>query len=338
MVKPPDISIVVQGALTEGTAAVLSALRKTLPGAELILSTYEGANTQDLDFDKLVLSPDPGGFIQNRGLNVINNVNRQIVSTLAGLKVSDKEYALKIRTDILLESAGFLEYFHTYDTRSPPTLFKARVLICAYYSRNPRAYPVPFHPSDWLFFAKTEDLRNYFDIPLMEDWDALWFDSHKRQSRLFKDNVCRYFPEQWLCINFIRKYISVGAECFYDISHGNVKQTERFFAENTVVLEPEQWGITFTKYNPDRYGDAGSLIGFKDWQTLYGRYCLGEKGLGWVSYTLKGFLKGIDYGYLRPALALCLGRLGIKRWVMRRLRAIRGKSKRQNETHNRAAA
>ena len=322
MVKPTDISIVVQGAVTQNTACVLMTLRKTLPGSEIILSTYEGTNTDGLDYDKLVLSYDPGAFIQNRKLNVLNNVNRQIVSAIAGLKTVKRDYALKIRSDILLESADFLEYFGRYDGRSPPKLFNSRVLVCSSYTRNPRAYPVAYHPSDWIFFGETKDLTDYFDTELMGYDNALWFDTHKRESRLFKDNLCRYFPEQWLCINFISKHKDIKVKCFYDVSHKNIEQTEEFLASSTVVLNCRQWGITFTKYNPNRYNDEGSLISFKDWETLYKRYCLKETGINWVIYRIRGILKAIDYGFLRPTFALCLGRLGIKRWVMRRLTAV----------------
>ena len=55
-----DISLVVQGAVTPVTKAVLNSLRAIFPGAELILSTWEGSALDGLSYDKAVLSPDPG--------------------------------------------------------------------------------------------------------------------------------------------------------------------------------------------------------------------------------------------------------------------------------------
>ena len=57
-----DISVVVQGAVDkENTPRCLKSLRKHLPGAEVILSTWEGTNTDGLDYDVVLYNQDPGG-------------------------------------------------------------------------------------------------------------------------------------------------------------------------------------------------------------------------------------------------------------------------------------
>ena len=56
-----DISVVVQGAIDQiNTPKCLRSIRKRLPGAEIILSTWEGSPIDGLDYDKLVLNKDPG--------------------------------------------------------------------------------------------------------------------------------------------------------------------------------------------------------------------------------------------------------------------------------------
>ena len=56
-----DISIVVQGAVDpKNTPKCLTSIRKYLPGAEIILSTWEGTDCTGLDYDVLVLNKDPG--------------------------------------------------------------------------------------------------------------------------------------------------------------------------------------------------------------------------------------------------------------------------------------
>ena len=57
-----DISVVVQGAIDKKlTPICLKSIRKYLPGAEIILSTWEGSDVENLDFDTIVLNHDPYG-------------------------------------------------------------------------------------------------------------------------------------------------------------------------------------------------------------------------------------------------------------------------------------
>ena len=59
-----NISVVVQGPILPfQTAICLKSIRKFLPKAEIILSTWEGSNINDLDYDVLVLNKDPGAEI-----------------------------------------------------------------------------------------------------------------------------------------------------------------------------------------------------------------------------------------------------------------------------------
>ena len=62
MIKSTDISIVVQGSVEnrEETIKCLNSIRKILPQAEIILSTWEDSDIVNLDYDKLVLNKDPG--------------------------------------------------------------------------------------------------------------------------------------------------------------------------------------------------------------------------------------------------------------------------------------
>ena len=61
-----DISVIVQGAINKNeTIKCLQSIRQYLPGAEIILSTWEGSNITDLDYDNLILSKDPGAAIRN---------------------------------------------------------------------------------------------------------------------------------------------------------------------------------------------------------------------------------------------------------------------------------
>ena len=315
-----QISIVIQGAVVSSTKAVVTKLRTLLPKAEIILSTWEGQDTSVCLADKVVLSKDPGAFVQNRkiqGHGHWNNTNRQLVSTLAGLREATKKYTLKTRSDVYIESNLWLKHFGKYDADTPPGILRNRVLICNYYTRNPRVFPLPFHGSDWVFFGDTKDIIDIFNIPLMSGKDTTWFDLHKRGNTLFSDNINRFLPEQWIYSSLLKKHMDLNFQCFYDASAENIHRTERFFSENTVVLDLDEWGIRFEKYNPNRYLEHSTLIHFREWQILYKKYCLQEGGIYWHRYLIKCSLVSLVQGKLRPLATKILGLFRVKEIIRR---------------------
>lgn len=169
MISSKDISVVVQGPVQHQddlTKCVLESVRKHLPYAELILSTWKGSDVSELNYDVLLLNDDPGA------INKTNNVNRQIVSTRNGLQKATRRYAVKLRTDTLLTGTGFLDAFDRYpERRDDFKVFKHKVVIPNLYTRNPSRI-VPhnplyfFHPSDIFQFGLREDLLLLWDIPL----------------------------------------------------------------------------------------------------------------------------------------------------------------------------
>lgn len=96
MIDSQDISVVVQGAISkEETPKCLKSIRKFLPNAEIVLSTWEGSDVSFLNglYDILLLNKDPGaGYYYKTETTVkYNNINRQLFSTQKGLKKSNKK-------------------------------------------------------------------------------------------------------------------------------------------------------------------------------------------------------------------------------------------------------
>src|SRR4051812_21161444 len=113
-----NVSVIVQGPVvtkrTDGglpwTVRCLASIRRHLPKAEVVLSTWKGEPVDGLDCDQLVLNDDPGSIADAVRQDCPwpdwrvkpNNVPRQIVSTREGLRVCRGEYALKLRTDFVV--------------------------------------------------------------------------------------------------------------------------------------------------------------------------------------------------------------------------------------------
>lgn len=296
MIKSQDISVVVQGAVTsQYTIPCLLSLRQHLPKAELILSTSSLITEdllQKLSYDKLIVSPDPGAVMIDRNAKIYNNINRQIVTSSAGIAAATRKYILKFRTDLLLTSNKWLDYFGVFDSKNPAQYFRSRVLVCNYYTRNPRILPVPYHLSDWILFGYAEDIKNYFKAPLQQREELIWFKNHSKCSKLFSHMLSRYVPEQYLCIQFIQKYEKISFENYYDNSRINIQSTERFLANNTVILDYKtQLGIVFQKYPPNRFHDKFMLIHHRDWKILYRKYSSKEiTKVSWLRYLFKCYI------------------------------------------------
>lgn len=290
-----DISVVVQGLVHETwTPRCLASIREFLPGATVILSTWEGTDATGLDCDRVVLSEDPGGWeLYDHPSSPINNVNRQIVSTRNGLAQARTAYVVKVRTDFYFESASFLRFFDKHPHRDPRRAFlDTRALACSLYSRNPRRRiagfpPLVLHPSDFFFFGKTADIKNLFDIPLMSDEELRWFqEDPQRRSRLPREPLfcerlnARFLPEQYIWASFLAKHVDFSIEDGLDCGPDLVELTESTIVNNLVLLSPEQLGIGACKEGLMEYASPENCFTHQDWRALYlrSRRAAGQRG------------------------------------------------------------
>lgn len=277
MIKSEDISVVVQGAIDKvNTPKCLESIRKILPRAEIVLSTWEKSDVNGLDYDILVLNKDPGGVIMDDVYNVLNNVNRQILSTKNGILKCHRPYILKIRSDIKLKNTKFIKAFDKFPSRSQNcSILKKRVVINNFYCANPYKTNFLFHVSDWVFFGLAEDVQNIWDIPLQpEPKFSRYFEKRKRPktdpipSWLFK-----YIPEQYIWVTFLRKNgEKIKFDYFSDVSEKATNLSELSFANNVIILNYEDYGIKFLKFNPYKW-DTKAQYTHNDWLKLYKKYC-----------------------------------------------------------------
>ncbi len=207
MIKTSEVTLVFQGyvhadSLGSGATDGLDLLynikksRESYPDAAIVVSTWdsiefpEAYNTaKKLGIDALVLSPDPGGLPNIKfGFDSPNNVNRQIMSTKSGLDAVTTPYAIKLRTDSFLTSANLIPTLTEYTQRveqlyqtNPATALRdySPIVVPSYFSIDPMVYEhMAYHISDWMQFAKTEVLQQYWSVELMRYEDATYFENH----------------------------------------------------------------------------------------------------------------------------------------------------------------
>lgn len=266
-----SLSIIIQGEVLPHINRQLAEIRKIFSHAEIIVSTCSKPKVDIFGADKVIVSDDPGFFYYSKREDErLNNVNRQIVNTLAGIKAATKDYVFKLRSDFLLNGKDFLNYFEQFPLFDEKyKVFEHKILACSYFSRNPRdKRSYPFHPSDLVFFGKRVDLLNLFDIPLMSKEEAYYSFSTPLSNK--------YVPEQYIFISCLRKNgKKIDCNLYNDISGNNIEETERYFASNFIFLTFEQFNLIPTKDTFDKklhLSSFQSCITPVEWQKLYQKY------------------------------------------------------------------
>lgn len=301
-----EISIVVQGAIDPIiTQLCLNNMRKYLPNAEIILSTWKNQNIENLEYDFLIENEDPGAVTRNDFLKIPNNLNRQIVSTLNGIKKASRKYVLKFRSDLLLHNNNFLKYFNKYPKRDKKFAFlNKRVMICDIFTRNPHILrPHPFCPSDWVYFGLKDDLLTIWDIPLANEPEfSRWFENNPRPvPDYYPDELCKMASEQYIWSEFIKKFINIDFKHIWDTSKENKELTDKTFVNNAIILDTSKWKIETKKYKKIRTVDWVSFYNHNQWEMLYQKYCDNKHFILpsienlYKTYLIKsGKIKGID--------------------------------------------
>ncbi|MDR0467822.1 MAG: WavE lipopolysaccharide synthesis family protein [Campylobacteraceae bacterium] len=287
MIDSKDISVVVQGAIDkENTPKCLKSIRKYLPNAEIILSTWEGSDISGLDYDILVENKDPGAanYVRSDGAITPNNVNRQLVSTQNGLMRCKNKFAMKLRSDLILTSNKFLNYFYKFPKRTEEyQLFKERLVIPSVYTKKYSVFtkfPVLFHPSDWWFFGLREDLYTYFiDTPLAQEPE--FSNGPCKYPKKIPNPKCKnkFFAEQYYCIEAIkRKFSNIEFEDWSCWNEENTTQSQLFMINNFIVLDFVEHGIYSKKHIGVLRKNNGlsimkGLVSHRNFLKDYKKYC-----------------------------------------------------------------
>lgn len=274
--RPDEVSVIVQGPVVgadhpdpalQHTRRCVDSVRRVLPGAELVLSTWRGADVRGLDVDAVVLSHDPGPVASRDPAHVPNNVNRQIVSTRAGMEHATRRVAIKLRSDMVLEHDGALRLLGGWPERHAQVrALRERVLVPAFYTFNPRRVYArfPYMVSDWFHVGLREDLIDIWSAP---HWDVAF------EWLLGRRLVA---AEQWIWMSLLNRHDMDAFVGRPDV----VAHSELALVNNTVVLEPEDLGIRLLKFSPHA-GHQAAVYTHGEWARLYARHCLGRARPGW---------------------------------------------------------
>ena len=278
-----SISVVINGLVVGNSDAdererftkrSLESVRKYLPNAQLILSSWEGSDISGLDYDDVVLSPQPVPIYitTTEGQTKLMSGNNQIVSSQNGLKLARRQYTLRMRSDTVLTGTNFLNYFVTYNRYPNNGILKKKVVVLPTF--NPRRAGhgrFLFDTCDWLFFGLTEDIKNIYDVPFVKESDMRGVKTNGGYPA--EEN---FSTEQYLWLNFLRKYEDV---CFPSYSYNTPEAlalSEKSYAENAIMVPAHKAGFLSLKMPHAAYGARSflsqGLYTFNEYKKMYNRY------------------------------------------------------------------
>lgn len=274
-ISTKDISVVVQGAVDRKyTIKCLKSIRKKLPRAEIVLSTWEGTDVSGLDYDVLVLNKDPGAYVFTSD-GKKQNQNRQILSTKNGIKKTSRKYVLKIRSDMKIMGTRFLSYFDKFKERNKECkIFQKRILINSLYTRSPDSQKsFLFHPSDWMMFGLREDVLNLWDIPLAPEPETSQYFAKNPQLPHEIGCLTRWHAEQYIWLAFLKKNgIKFDFDNYMVFNDKLARLSKLSIVNNCTLLEyREQFDILCQKY-PYKYGDSPTMHHLQ-WLFDYKEFC-----------------------------------------------------------------
>lgn len=288
MINSSEISFCIQGPIVATTNDAIKKIKELFPESTVIVSTVADINFPVCGADKVIVSEDPGNFKIAQSLPIFNNVNRQIVSTLSGINHVKTRFCFKLRADFFITGRDFLNYVDRFEDCEPEyKVFHNKVLACCYYTRNSHSSSLPFHVSDFAFFGLTEDVRKIFDIPLMPVNEVVWGSS----------GYNRYYPEQYLFINLLRKNGHI-INCDFrdDYTIENATATERYIASNFVLLDYKRFNLMNTKKT---FSITNAPLGFAscythgEWQQLYRKYLKSDIIIPEIDYDREFITKSV---------------------------------------------
>jgi WavE lipopolysaccharide synthesis len=287
--NPRDVSVVVQGPVDRAvTEQVLSSVRKHLPGAEIVLSTWAGTQVDGMEHDILLLNEDPGPLKRPSPTTRNANINRMIVSTRNGLLAATRSHAIKTRTDVIFDNASVLSWQSRYPKRSErpgrPRVFTERVVASTFSSTNPRRGIEDrlYHLSDIFQFGNRLDLIDLWAAPTVSEDEPTHATTNATTNATsakepdaipLKFDPAQYSNEQYVWLHCVaRRLPELSLANPWDPEPSQVKLFESFVADNVLLVDADRLGIRYMKHRLRPLGTINSYT-LGDWLRLYREHC-----------------------------------------------------------------
>lgn len=273
-INSSNISVVLQGPTANiNIKKNLFQIRKVLPNAEIIISTWKSKKKFTFKNVKFLYLKEPKAMIDINGVPL--NYNKMIYSTYCGINKATKKYILKLRTDCSLVNKNFLN-ISKYDNNIKKKFFSEKVNITNFFTRNPIKLPFLFFLSDLVMFGKKKDLKIiWYHKRYMKKKD--FFYNKKNFSNIFNNyngySLLKKNPEQALFINLKKKFgfkNEIKNPCYID--KNLLYESETLLINNFQLFESKLSGIIFPRKFDENYKAKSLIYSKKDFDKIKSIY------------------------------------------------------------------
>jgi hypothetical protein len=93
--------------------------------------------------------------------------------------------------------------------------------------------------------------------------------------------VSSFSAEQYAWVTFLRKYKEISFGSTSDLSHDNIATSEKYFANNCILLSAQRAGIDWLKYSRAAYAQIPCLSNtglytFTDYKRMLNKYAMNK--------------------------------------------------------------
>lgn len=216
MISSKDISVVVQGICDKNTKNLCDSIRKILPYSEIILSTWKNSDANGISYDVIIYNDDPGAISYTTNEKDLLNINRMLYSTQQGINKVSRKYILKCRNDLLLNNDNFLLYFNKFLVKNDDySIFNHKIIVGNLFSLKfegvgKKKDITPFHISDWYAFGISNDVREFYSVPLVNlKLYGRYFEINPRKricyNEYYNKRMWQYPPEEYINLCNVKK-------------------------------------------------------------------------------------------------------------------------------------
>ena len=159
-----NLSIVVQGPYHSNLPQILLQLQRLFPESQIIWSSFHCDKVSKIpDFVERIHSTDPGALDRSVFGGRINcSIRRQVANFAAGLEIANREYLLKIRSDLYIFDRSIVQMFLSNFAND-----KCIFVVNSESTHKPSLlYPSFCHFGDWLFIGKREHFTPLLSVDL----------------------------------------------------------------------------------------------------------------------------------------------------------------------------
>lgn len=212
-----DVTFVVQGPVVYDskkvnlTKRLVQSIRRNFPKSPIVFSTWVDQDTLDVSADEVIKQSDPGSGLRYMNLKEKNNINRQILSSRAGLERVKTNFAVKVRSDLFFESKALSRLIYdlpaTPDMRS--SIFEHFVIVLDRLTMSPAKKPNPaLHVTDMFFAGYTSDLLKIWSIqPMTYQQEYYYLNQPFTRAQQVNFHIPEFRAEQYIVVQLVKEFL-----------------------------------------------------------------------------------------------------------------------------------